>query len=75
MMRCEACKLEFPDHLINPLVSMEIGKVSYPKLCPICALETSNQLTREKRTAFDGPIAERLHQEAKAWLAKKGGTP
>ncbi len=67
-MNCKKCEGEFPDHLINKFISNE-GAIS---VCPICALELTNQAHGIKRKNFNkGSKAQQLLDEARKIKEKK----
>ena len=60
-MKCNKCKHNFSDHLIQPLCIN--GK--YIKTCPICALKTRNkEMGLPMNTLFSGEQAQLLYEEA-----------
>lgn len=65
--KCTSCQWEYPDHLLNPLMTSH-GMVG--QVCGICALAISNDMLGIKRKKFDGENAEELRLEAVAWRKK-----
>ncbi|KKN70689.1 hypothetical protein LCGC14_0428440 [marine sediment metagenome] len=67
LKECEICKRMFPDLLI-----VEVPYVGErPRMCPICALEVSNQAHGLNRTEFNGTMANEMLFEARAFLIKE----
>lgn len=74
MIRCNACKRKFPDHLVQPMLTIQGGKQGVTYLCPICAFESINLAHGINRTSFSaGSMSQKLLEEARAWIEKKGG--
>lgn len=68
-MKCNVCTHNFPDHLIQPLVSTQGTQA----MCPICALKARNKMHGlPEKTPFHGEIAKRYHKEAVQHLRKNG---
>jgi hypothetical protein len=63
-MKCPECNVEYPERLLNPLVT-SLGTTN--PICGICALEIVNELHDQKRESFNTPIAERMRQDALKW--------
>lgn len=66
-MKCEECKVDYPEELLNPLASSSGDRNN---VCGICALEIGNRATGFKRTRFAGVIAEAMRQAAIQWRKK-----
>lgn len=60
MIKCQRCKIKFPDDLIQPLFS-NLGNIL---CCPICALEITDTIHGINRTKFDGDNANILLKKA-----------
>ena len=58
--KCNECKRDFSEHLINDLVVYDKGKHTVTPMCPICALENDGT----GRKAFTGTMAEKMRQDA-----------
>lgn len=65
-MACPECNVEYPERLLNPLVT-HLGTTK--PICAICALEIINEIHGPERVreSFDAPVAERMRQEALKW--------
>lgn len=71
MEQCQVCKRNFPDHLIQPLIT---NKDPIEKICPLCALkEVNKRHGLPKNTPFHGDMAQSLWQEAKDYLEETNG--
>ncbi len=76
MTKCNVCKMNFPDHLISPLVRSESLGGTIPQCCPICSLGLMNSaLGFPPDTPFRGEQAQWMYEEAKKFLKKKGTSP
>lgn len=72
MKECSICDREFPDHLVSDMAIGRPGReLDYRTLCPMCALEATNELHGLKRTSFDGPKAQAMLEEARTYAANK----
>jgi len=67
MKTCDECDRKFPDELVQPLIT----SVGSSWSCPICALEITNNIHHAKRTKFDGKVAEKLRQQALAYISNR----
>jgi len=62
----------FPDHLVNKMAIKPLGKMlRYRPVCPICGLAIMNRMGKENRVNFDGPIAQKLLLEARAYVKQQ----
>lgn len=62
MIRCQKCRKNYPDHLVQPFISSDRP---HRRLCAICALETRNEeLGLPLGTPFQGEMAAELYEEA-----------
>lgn len=66
-MRCDSCKWNYPFEFLS---SFQSNKKNIANCCGICALQFSNELHNEKRTQFDGEVAEEMRQAALNWRRK-----
>lgn len=69
MKACEVCEDAYPGHLIQPLIVGPLRR----EVCPICALDISNELDGFHRSEFKGEVAESLRQEALRYREQQGG--
>ena len=67
LAKCDCCKREFPEELLQPYVSD--GPVT-PDICPICALGLSNLQHGMDRIEFNGTMANEMLREARHYLIK-----
>ncbi len=69
--KCNECKREFSEHLIQVLHTNDKGKVTNAFMCPICALEKRNaEAGFPIDTPFTGTMAKAYHKEALAEVEK-----
>jgi hypothetical protein len=69
--RCHKCKRQFPDHLIDNLITVTGGKMTSLSVCPICALDLSNKQHGINRAEFTGEKANQMLKNAREYLEKK----
>ena len=68
-MKCQKCKRNYPDRLINN------GNFNgeWIDCCPICALKMRNEIHGlPPETPFNGEIAQGMYDEAVAYAKKHG---
>lgn len=61
--KCTNCHFSYPSEILAPA----FGLGTSGSICGVCALELSNKLHGDNRTAFNGEIAEDFRLEAIKW--------
>lgn len=71
-MRCNACRIKFPGHLVQPLVVITKGGEKREWMCPLCALKAGNMMMGIDRQDFsEGSHAQSMLQAAREYLGSR----